>query len=381
MVVNPVALVANTPFSSYTASVTKLTGGLVNYVWRLADSSGKTAILKYADKQLSSYPEMAFSVERMKYEVRGLSLFNSAPSSTELDALSRLSADLVPTEGVHVPRLLHVDLSVPFVVLEDIGDHKGYEDWCATKPALADIEYVCGKIGEWIAHLHGFGHKHLDQLVPLMTNTPAREMLKDVLYSDTSSRWLKHTEYADKDKIAQLVMEFSQAVGRRVSGEVRPQDRVLLFGDMWSGSVMFDSETRQINIIDFEFATIGLIYGDVAHFVAHLLPVYALNNPDYDPNSSPCPPPVAAFLTSYGRVLKEKYPHIHKAVIDETVEQCTRFVGIEISRDVMMGSWCRCGSGQKPGTTPLTCACLGVWLEFSRKYILGTNDSVFNLLR
>ncbi|KAJ1953109.1 hypothetical protein EC988_003179, partial [Linderina pennispora] len=251
MPVDPIALVATTAFRNYTASVTKLTGGLVNHVWRLVDSSGKSVVVKYADKQLASYPEMSFSVDRMNFETRGLALFHSVPGDSGLEALTKLSADLRKTEGVRVPKLLHVDLSVPFVVLEDIGDHKGYEDWCATKPPLADIEYVCAKIGEWVAHLHGFGHKHLDKLEPLMTNTPARQMLQDVLYEDTSSRWIKYTDYADKSQISQLVKEFSTTVNRRISGEVRPKDRVLLFGDMWSGSVMFDAQARLINIIDF----------------------------------------------------------------------------------------------------------------------------------
>ncbi|KAJ1958573.1 hypothetical protein GGI12_004698, partial [Dipsacomyces acuminosporus] len=73
---DPLTLVKDTPFSHYTASATKLTGGLVNYVWRLVSEQGETIIVKYAGSTLSAHPEVKFSTERMDFEARALALFN-----------------------------------------------------------------------------------------------------------------------------------------------------------------------------------------------------------------------------------------------------------------------------------------------------------------
>ncbi|KAJ2320063.1 hypothetical protein GGI00_006297, partial [Coemansia sp. RSA 2681] len=133
--------------SSYTASATKLTGGLINYVWRLADASGDTVIVKYADSSLAVLPEVKFSVERMDFEVRGLSLFNELSSANQasetLRAINSLSAkSLAPTASVRVPKLLYYDASQHFLILEDVGVHMGYEAWYVSKDSgPADIDF------------------------------------------------------------------------------------------------------------------------------------------------------------------------------------------------------------------------------------------------
>ncbi|KAJ2033850.1 hypothetical protein H4S03_005381, partial [Coemansia sp. S3946] len=64
----PFDLVRDTPFGSYTASATKLTGGMINYVWRLTNALGDSIIVKYAEDSIASSPDIKFSSERMDFE-------------------------------------------------------------------------------------------------------------------------------------------------------------------------------------------------------------------------------------------------------------------------------------------------------------------------
>ncbi|KAI8323870.1 hypothetical protein GQ54DRAFT_309650 [Martensiomyces pterosporus] len=383
---DPLTLIRNTPFSQYTSLVTRLTGGQVNYVWRLANKHGQTIIVKYADTTLSEYPEMKFSVERMDFEARALALFNPLQpevleKSPLLKAANELIKDLKPTPGIRVPKLLYHDHAVPFMVLEDIGDHKNYETWCVSNPPTlaADDVYMCGLIGEWIARLHGFGKLHFDVLKPMFTNTPARDLIGEAVYKNAQERIEKYTDFEDKQEMADCIAAFDSEIAAKAK-DANDDDRTLVFGDLWSGSLLFDQETRVVNVLDLEFADISLVFGDVGHFVAHLLPVYFICNKDYDPNTDPCPPNVEAFLLAYKRVLLAEYPDLYKAVIGDAVRHATVHFGAEVARDVLMGNWCRCGSGKTENDAPLTCKCADTLLRFTRPYIKNTSSTLFSLL-
>ncbi|KAJ1963534.1 hypothetical protein GGI12_002006 [Dipsacomyces acuminosporus] len=385
---NPLTLVKNTPFSHFNASATKLTGGMVNHVWRLASSQGETVIVKYAETTLSEYPDIEFSTERMEFEARALALFNKldAPVLEKCQLLKKASSlgkEFQATAGIHVPKLLYYDSNIPFMVLEDIGTLKGYEDWCTSaspESLAANDTYMCGLVGEWIARLHGFGRKHFEALKPLFTNAPAREIIGQEVYENAKTRILQYTEFDDKQEMADCIDAFNQELIAKAS-DPNDGDCTLLFGDLWSGSLLFNEATRVVNLLDFEFADIGLVHGDISHFVAHLLPVYFICNKDYDPNTDPCPPNVKEFLLAYKRVLLAEYPEIYSTVIEKAIKHSTLHFGAEVARDVLMGNWCRCGKEKTEKDAPLDCECADTWLRFTRPYIKGTTDTLFNLLR
>ncbi|KAJ1670699.1 hypothetical protein GGF44_003473 [Coemansia sp. RSA 1694] len=380
----PFDLVRDTPFGSYTASAAKLTGGLINYVWRLADASGDTVIVKYADSSLAVLPEVKFSVERMDFEVRGLSLFNELSSANQasetLRAINSLSAkSLAPTTSVRVPKLLYYDASQHFLILEDVGVHMGYEAWYVSKDSgPADIDFVCAKVGEWLAHLHAFGFANLAFLESHFVNQPARDLLSGLMYDSTAQDIKAHTQFDDKQELADRVMQLKTELRQaKVSPGV---GHTLLFGDMWPGSILFDVEARIINVLDFEFADIGLIYGDLGHFVAHLLPMHFLRDKSFNPNTDPCPHSVVAFLSAYKQTMLEKNPEAYRAAIGDAVRHSTMFMGIEIARDVLTGNWCRCENAGPKSEKPLTCECAEILLPLARKYINNPSDSLFNIL-
>ncbi|KAJ1999503.1 hypothetical protein GGI04_004547 [Coemansia thaxteri] len=384
---SPLDLLRGTPFADYTASATKLTGGMISYVWRMANSAGKTIVVKYADSTIAAALEVKFSIERMDFEVRGLALFNDLPETLSSDEALRtihgLGKELTLTSSVRIPKLLYYDRSKPFLILEDIGDHLNYENWCLStdKPAAdVDIDFVCSKIGEWLAHLHAFGYANFDALKEYFVNQPARDLLGELFFEMTAKSIVEHTSFDDKQKMVESIQQFraEKLEARACQKALGPH--TLLFGDMWPGSVLFDIDARVVNLLDFEFADIGLIYGDIAHFVAHLLPMHFLRVKPYNPSTDSCPHSVVAFLSSYKQTMQQKYPAAYNAVTKDAVRHSTIFFGIEITRDVLTGNWCRCKKNTPKTDAPLKCECADILLPFARKYILNTKDSLFNVL-
>ncbi|KAJ2558109.1 hypothetical protein EV175_000954 [Coemansia sp. RSA 1933] len=388
---SPLGLLKDTPYNEYTSSSVKLTGGFINHVWRLTNNAnGKSVIVKYAGSELSGVPGETFSVERMEFEARGLALFNSLPETLandkELGKVSALGKALIRTLGVHVPRLLYYDRSVPFIILEDIGDHKTYEAWCIatdeTKAEGEDIEFVCSRVGKWIARLHGFGHQNFDALKPLFTNVPARTLLDDMFFGLLCTRLIESTQLPDKQELADIARSFSQDRDGVISASRDANPCTLLFGDLWSGAVLFDKPKQVVNLLDLEFADTGLIYLDIAHFVAHLIPVHFLTDPSYNPNTHPWPSHVETFLRMYSQTLKREYPDAFGALVgnSSSLRLMTVFLGIEVARDVLTGNWCRCGKGKRTKDMPIECVCADILLQFASKSMKNTGESIFNIL-
>ncbi|KAJ2828094.1 hypothetical protein FBU31_002998, partial [Coemansia sp. 'formosensis'] len=254
----------------------------------------------------------------------------------------------------------------------DVGVHQGFEQWFTGGARAEDLDFVCAKVGEWIAHLHGFGYSNRERLEEHFTNTPARELLNGLMFDMTARDIERHTDFEDRGELARRIMQMKEEV--RQSGSP-----TLLFGDMWPGSILYDGASRVVNVLDFEFMDIGLVYGDIGHFVAHLLPLHFLRDPSYDPNRDPCPHSVVAFLSAYKRTMAA-YPDAYRAVMEDAVRHSTVFMGIEVARDVMTGNWCRCKKSSHKKDEPLTCECGDILLKLARTYIYNPKDSLFNIL-
>ncbi|KAJ2890955.1 hypothetical protein GGI21_006000 [Coemansia aciculifera] len=326
----------------------------------------------------------------MDFEARGLALFNALPPSLSTDsplqAVNALSSKhLALTDSVRVPKLLHYDRAKQFLVLEDVGVHMGFEAWCCGKggsgSSESDIDFVCARVGEWVARLHAFGFEN-SEVHSYFVNKPARDLLNGLMYDMTAKAIEEHTGFEDKrelaDRIMQLKTELRQKKTNGGDGEC-----TLLFGDLWPGSILYDAGKRVINLLDFEFADVGLIYGDLGHFVAHLLPLHFMRSKSYNPNTdTKAPHSVVAFLSAYKQTMLDLCPEVYRKVVGEAVRHSTVFMGIEIARDVLTGNWCRCCETPPTPKTddPLTCECAEILLLLARTYINNTPDSIFNIL-
>ncbi|KAJ2802726.1 hypothetical protein H4R20_003168 [Coemansia guatemalensis] len=381
----PSDLVKNTEFSDYVASATSLTGGMINNVWRISRTNPPhTVVIKHAGPALKSLPALEFSVERMAFEARGLALFCNIPThiaaDTKLQQINSLRHFIKDTLDIHIPRLLHYNETVPFIILEDIGSLPDIYKFCTSANVSAlemqkDLCFICERIGQWIARLHGFGRKNLAKLKPLFTNYPARRLINEVVYDLVCTRIVDNTSLVNKLELVDKIHNFRNAA-------MDDNQATLIFGDLWTGSVLFDKSKRQLYLLDFEFSDIGHAFADIAHFVAHLLPLHFFCNTSYNPNVDPCPPHIATFLTSYSQALRVECPDAYDALIGngDLVRESTMFFGIDIARDVLTGNWCRCGIADGSDDVPLSCACADMLLPFAANYINGCTDSLFKIL-
>ncbi|KAJ2794484.1 hypothetical protein H4R21_005482, partial [Coemansia helicoidea] len=316
---SPFDLVRGTPFSEFTGSATPLAGGMINHVWRLTScvDPARTVVVKYAGPELSSDAGVSFSTERMALEARALALYSDGGSSggvsgadSEVTRCVELGRELAPTPGLRLPRLLHYDPTVPFMVMEDIGTLPDIYHWsvdCALDKRYAELAdgltTVCERVGEWLARLHGFGFDRRAELEPLFTNHAARALLGEVVYDAARAELVERSALVDRHQLAAVVSKF-----RDETAPGGPAPRTLTFGDLWTGAALVDARSHGVTILDCEFADVGPVCGDIGHFVAHLVPLHFLCTADYDPNRDPCPAHITAFLRAYRATLVADHP-------------------------------------------------------------------------
>jgi hypothetical protein len=108
------------------ASATPLTGGLVNYVWRVIDVHGKSWILKHAEPSLKLNPSIQSDPARLSHEARG----------TDSEAV-RVACEAV--DGIAVPGVIAYNGSLHTLVTTDGGDKSLAEAYEAGELDMVDV--------------------------------------------------------------------------------------------------------------------------------------------------------------------------------------------------------------------------------------------------
>lgn len=119
-------------------TVTPLTGGLVNYVWRITDKSGKTWILKHAEASLKLNASIESDPARLSYEIRGM--------NSEAVHLACRAVD-----GVTVPTVISYNNTSHTLVTTD-GGQRTLANAYATSGL--DMRDVGTRLATWLATLH-----------------------------------------------------------------------------------------------------------------------------------------------------------------------------------------------------------------------------------
>ncbi|ORX89063.1 hypothetical protein K493DRAFT_306087 [Basidiobolus meristosporus CBS 931.73] len=325
----------------------KLTGGLINYVWRvqltMAESgASKSVIIKQSLPYLSSNPEIKFSQERTEFEARALSFFSGR------DVPAALSLPVYLDDSVRqqfsticVPEILHYDQEKYVIVMQDMGDHPNIQKWLN---GLSDDPSRAGHIGKllglYMAQIHLFGYRHWEQLSPTFDNLPSREVLADVVYGGVEGI-LENAEIPDSAAIGQLAREFGQSVIDRNT----PNAKALTFGDFWSGSVYIDeciSGTKSnpyLSLIDWEFFGYSSPGIEISHFAVH---IFLIGHTSKDQLVKDA---VRALLQEFFMA----YVASTKDTLDmeELYESCCTHFGLELIIEGASGNWCDAGEGKK----------------------------------
>ncbi|KAF2811239.1 kinase-like protein [Mytilinidion resinicola] len=217
-------------------SITLLTGGTANYVWRLTMHSGSTLILKHAEPFIASNPSMAFPVDRMDFEARALR-----------DLPPLLLAAGAPTAVQPVPLIEYVADDHMLWIAD--GGPRHLKD--AYSDRALDVRVMGRDIGTWLATLH------------------AATVKTDIGDNRTAKFIYRHSYRNLHTALAKF--GFDVALAERVDEEfgalLASDDEVICHGDFWPGNVLVGND-EGLMVADWEMARRGCGATDVGQFAA-----------------------------------------------------------------------------------------------------------------
>lgn len=203
----------------------RLTGGLLNHVFRVSGADGRSVVLKHAPPHVAAAPQIALDPRR---------------AAVEALALAAVGPPVAPRLLAHEGATL---------VLEDLGPLPHLGDWLAGggDPAVLD------GLGRWLRRLH-------ESPVPAIDNRVVQQTRLAVQYEAVEG-WLA----------AAGVPEAAVLGGRAVALGRRWLERgpAFVMGDLWPPSVLVAAPSR-VHLIDWELAVAGWPAQDLGHLVAHL---------------------------------------------------------------------------------------------------------------
>lgn len=221
----------------------RLTGGLLNHLWRVLGEP-RSVVVKVAPPWVATQPEVPLDAERIRFEARAL------------EALAHhgtLSGVCTGTAGV--PELLDFDATRRVIIMEDLTPCSALADRLATAcPTTA-----ADALGSFIGRLHrcSLGDS---RLAPMFFNAAIQRARLDTQYAAVSE-WLQRAGVADAERLGARAIE----LGRRLC----QPGRCLVMGDLWPPSVLI-GHAEAVRLIDWEFVTFGNPAQDLAHLAAHL---------------------------------------------------------------------------------------------------------------
>lgn len=220
-----------------------LSGGNINYVWRVL---GKpySLIVKHAPPHIASNPGVPLSNERIDFEARALSLFGGDGKLRDISG-----------HEIRPPGRVVFDRDRSFLIMEDVGDF--------AELSHADIKTISAekageRLGRFIGQLHNSTFLD-DALRHSFHNLEIQTVRNSLQYRPAH-------EYANqKDKSRDKEIK---SKSRYLGNRLLEPGKCLIMGDLWPPSVCVNQE-GEIRLIDWEFVHFGRPLQDVGHFAAH----------------------------------------------------------------------------------------------------------------
>lgn len=226
----------------------RLSGGLLNVVWRVPTDSGPL-VAKWAPPHVASDPEIPLDPGRLGFEAWGLSLFGPG---RQLGSLC---------EDVRPPRLLDYDPQAHVVLLEDLGELPDLAKWLESAGAPA-AQALGARLGRFLASLHEA--TRADPALVELDNAQIQRTRLAVQY-EPAAGLLAAAGVPDAAELGQR----ARALGERLC----QPGRCLIQGDLWPASVLIRAQEPappECHLIDWEFCHFGQPAQDLGHLRAHL---------------------------------------------------------------------------------------------------------------
>lgn len=232
-------------------SVTLLTGGTANYVYRALLSDGRTVVYKHAAPYLHSNKSFAFDSSRMDYEDRAL------------EALPPLLKEQLPESDVHPVGWYSYDQEAKLLCIEDGGERelkKAYAD------ERLDITKIGEELGRWIAALHECSTKtslSLTNQDDLKANNHIGVTIYRHSYRNLSSALAQFGHDADLGK----------RIDEEFGSKLATENECVCHGDFWPGNVLVRvrneaDKDAKLTVVDWEMTRRGTSATDVGQFAA-----------------------------------------------------------------------------------------------------------------
>ena len=219
-------------------TVEPLSGGLVNYVWRLVGEAlpGGRAVLKHAATTLSSAPDVPLAPSRLSFEADALKTF-------------REPLDFRFARFVQLPIVYLFDEPRSALLMQDMAPRFGPMRFNAAKP-----------IGEFIGKLHMLTRDNTE-LARRFDNHDVQVVRQRSQYEQVQP-WLE--AFGDSDAAA------VGAIATRFGASLCEPGECIVMGDLWPNAILSDRNALNCTLIDWEFVHYGRPAQDVGHLAAHL---------------------------------------------------------------------------------------------------------------
>ena len=224
-------------------SVTYISNGSANYVWRIETPSSSTlppsTIAKHAEPFVRIAPALALAQSRLDFEAR---------------ALQTVPSHLPPDDLIRLPTLYHHDAARYLLLMEDAGPRSLKE---AYPDPHVDARAWGRRLGVWAARLHASTRE-----VQLGRNEAASiYRFIYVRLADTLEEWgVKGGR--------ELAEKVNDVYGARLGTD----DECLCYGDFWPGNLMLGDAgadgKRMLTAVDWEMVRRGCGATDVGQFAA-----------------------------------------------------------------------------------------------------------------
>ena len=259
-----------------------LTGGLVNYVWRVGGYP-RPVVVKSAPPYIATVPDIRLDSWRIIIEGRIMAAFSPG------GLLAGIGGN-----KIRPPQLIDLDEGERILVMEDLGDNPDFGAWLfQNRPQEASGGDIGRIVGAFIGGLHACSHND-QKMAQAFYNAPIQRVRLESHYRGIRDLCLR-AGLPDADALGREAVAF---------GELLQQPGLcVIMGDLWPRSLLITA--KGVRIIDWEFAHYGRPAQDVGHLAAHLWIHY--HCAPNDQAAAQAQAALHAFLTHYRLALGPRF--------------------------------------------------------------------------
>lgn len=243
-------------FKSKLRNVEKLSGGLVNNVYRLIFEDNSTCVLKYYPPHLGFDSSVTMSQDRYFVEKNALLALGDQPWKS-----------VFPETKIRTPKVIHFDDEKYTFIMEDAGSQ------CQTLLSILSNSSNDLYDDEFVSHIAReiFIFSNYISCKSNITLKTHRDQLENKPGWDIMRRYVKNL-FTDKSNLFETDKELQPYVDKldHLFNPVDDDEAVFVFGDLWPNSILVDLEKKYLWFVDWEMARFATKLRDLDQLMSNL---------------------------------------------------------------------------------------------------------------